>query len=651
MEHPLSKERRKQRRRWLAIGAVLGVVSFGCGSDPGSGDAIGDGGEGDFAAGGSGGGAAPTNSGSGGSGLDSGAGGAGGRSGLPPFPEADVSAFDNNPIEQLFADPSRSPWDLLPPSSQGSQGYIDSALACYAGADACATAGCEAFASCCVGTGRCTKTVEPQPLPTSLSFEQCAGLTLEDCAQREGFSADVFGQQAPILTERGLVPNGTATSEGGALLGDVVSLASRRVVVETQFALPIECGATCLQSAAVAFAVHRVPARFEGAEVGLLLSGSRGTVSLIIGGQVADSYDAGDDATVWRLVLSPSGEVVVERDGSIQGSYTFDPEALREARLALFGRNLGDDLDSAAIARLATSTEITDSPAGWTDRRPVTVLASGNVDSELAMGREPSIAKGADLTAVAFEIDGQIFVAEHEGSAVVSFLEPEPPPVVFPTEPFEAGGVGDPELVWLSDSLYVFYTAYDENGVGRIGSALISGNQAVKALDPVLEPQGDVVSYDSPTLALRDGLALMVVRATLQSGETELRAFYSPDPETGWERIVDGMLEELSRVGEPGAELTSPSLIVHNSAYQLYYSRRAGTRWSIELLVSDEMLIWRPLGEILGASGDSFDSLGAQGADALSVIDGIELLYSGQDGISFELGWARRPAPSNTALQ
>ena len=95
--------------------------------------------------------------------------------------------------------------------------------------------------------------------------------------------------------------------------------------------------------------------------------------------------------------------------------------------------------------------------------------------------------------------------------------------------------------------------------------------------------------------------------------------------------------------------MTAPSLIVHNSAYQLYYSRRSGTRWTVEVLASDELLVWRPLGEALGPSGEGFDSLGARGLDARSRLDEIDALYTGQDAVSFSLGAARRPAPSDTA--
>ena len=113
--------------------------------------------------------------------------------------------------------------------------------------------------------------------------------------------------------------------------------------------------------------------------------------------------------------------------------------------------------------------------------------------------------------------------------------------------------------------------------------------------------------------------------------------------------MVNGDLEQLTRVEDATSELTGPSLIVHNSAYQLYYGRRTGTRWAVELAVSDELLLWRPMGEVLGGSGEGFDSLGARSPDAISQPDRIDIVYSGQDGVSFHLGGASRAAPSDTA--
>jgi hypothetical protein len=204
-------------------------------------------------------------------------------------------------------------------------------------------------------------------------------------------------------------------------------------------------------------------------------------------------------------------------------------------------------------------------------------------------------------------------------------------------------------LVWLFDALYVFYTAVDGSGIGSIGSAIVTDGEAQKAPAPVLAPEGDAVSLDSPTVVVQDGLIILIVHVTRQSGATELRAYYSADPQTGWMRIVDGALESLSRIEDSALDITDPSLIVHNSAYHLYYARRSGTRWAIELATSDELLFWRPVGETLGPSGDAFDSLGARGLDARSLTDRVEAVYMGQDGVSFRLGYAARSAPSDTA--
>ena len=637
----MSQDRRNQRWGRPLLALVLAALSVGCGSSLDE--------DGTPALDGSG-GSAGTEA-AGGAVGDGGFDGAGGQDAAPSYFEAGPEAFTSNPIEQLFADPERSLGDVLGTDSESAQGYVDAATVCYAEQASCGELGCESFASCCVATGSCCAPVVAPAIPESVDFTLCAGQSVADCPAADEISTNVFGPEEPVLTERGLVPNGSPSVDGGVLLGDAVDLASTRVLIELQFSLPVGCAGTCLQSAGVAFAEGSEPGDFSGAAVGLLLSGSRERVNLIIAGQVADSFDAGDDDTLWLLELTPNGIVTVERDGLALGAYRFDAESLRQARLAIFGRNLGADVDSAAVARIGTQTELCDNPRGWTERTPVSVIVDGNLDTGLMMGAEPSVAEGPPYTAVAFELDDQLFVAEEAGFAELSLDGPSAAPALVPTEPFEAAGVGDPELFWMLDTLYLFYTAFDANGFGSIRAALISDGSALKRPAPVLAPGGEVVSYDAPTIHLRDGLLLMIARATLQSGATELRAFYSADPETGWARIVDGTLEALTRVEDPSASLTSPSLVVHNGAYQLYYARRTGTRWAIELAVSDELLLWRPLGEALGASGEGFDSMGARGPDARSLSDRIELLYMGQDGVSFQLGAVSRAAPSATALQ
>jgi len=581
-----------------------------------------------------------------------GAGGVGGRGGFQdgaggPGPEAPAQdggtvGLEDNPYELLLADPQRNPGDYFGADTLDPEDYAEAAATCYAPADACSASDCGAFASCCVDTGSCCQPLtEDLALPELLAFADCAGLTLEACA--EGANIATFGPREPLLTGRGLIPNGTATSEGGALIGEAVNLSTDRVALDVQFTLPLGCNGTCLESAGVAF-TGSMPDVFLDAAVGLLLSGSRETVSLIVGGEATDSFDAGNNDTVWSLLLSPSGSAEVQRDGILQGVYAFDSASLTGARLAVFGRNLSVADTSAALARIEIGIQRCDNPRAWTDRQPITVLVQDEPVSPL---RAPSIAGDDTTTWLALEIGDGIFVGERRaGQLVVDAV-----PVLMPSEPYEALGIGDPELVWDGAAWSLFYTARDDNGAGSIRAAVAGPSPAsfVRSEAPVLTPSADVASFDAPSVLYRDGLWVMVVRAMLASGATELRAYYTSDLQGGWARVVNGGLEPLSRVEEPTSEITSPSLIIHNSAYHLYYARRTGTRWAVELAVSDELLLWRPIGPVIGASGEGFDSLGGNGPDALSQTDRVDVVYMGQNGISFELGYASRPAPSDTA--
>jgi predicted GH43/DUF377 family glycosyl hydrolase len=609
------------------MGAVLAALSVGCGSSDGAANGL------------------PTTD-AGGGGGDAAFEGAGGQGGAGvPTADGGQSGFGDNPIEQLFANPQRSPLDFLSVDAASADGYADTARACYASPDACGTSECDAFASCCVNTGSCCEPIDDPPLPAVLDFQTCAGPTVGDCT--EGANAVTFGQLEPVINARGLVPNGTATAEGGAVIGELMNLSSERVQIDVRFSLPIGCGGTCLESAGVAFTAKQ-PGEFVDAEVGLLLSGSRHVVNLMIGNAVADSFDAGTDSTQWRLILSPDGSAQVVRDGISQGTYSFDAAALESAQFVAFGRNLSAESNSAAIAVIEVEASFCDNPRSWGERQPLSITLDGSEAPGHAFGRRPSIVDQGTRKLMAYEVDGEIFVSEE---APGEFFLSGPNPALVPTESYEALGVGDPELVWDGNFLLLFYTARDENGAGSIAMARSTENPPVfmKSDPPNLVPDGDVVSYDAPSVHYRDGLFLLVVRATLSSGATELRAFYTSDPDTGWAQVVNGGLEPLTRVDSPTSDVTDPSLIIHNSAYHLYYARRTGTRWSVELAVSDELLLWRSLGDVLGDSDANFDSLGAQSPDAVSQPDSIDIVYSGQDGVSFRLGTATRAAPLETA--
>ncbi|MGB5694202.1 MAG: hypothetical protein WBM46_00985, partial [Polyangiales bacterium] len=441
----------------------------------------------------------------------------------------------------------------------------------------------------------------------------------------------------------------TATAEGGAVIGDFVDLSSQRVQLDVRFSLPVGCSGTCLESAGVAFS-STAPGTFVDAEVGLLLSGSREVVNVMIGNAVADSFAAGTDSTQWRLILSPEGSAQVLRDGVSQGTFAFDAAALQEARFVVFGRNLGAASTSAAIASIEVASSFCDNPRSWMSRTSVSVTLDGSDVLGHELGRAPSIVDQAGMLRVAYEVDGEIFVAARQTPAELSLDDLSP--ALAATEPYEALGIADPELVWDGSFLYLFYTARDGSGTGSIGAAVSTQEPPVfvKRGAPILVPEGEVLSYDAPSALYRDGLWLLIARAKLSNGTTELRAFYASDVETGWARVINGGLEQLTRSDGPASDITDPSLIIHNSAYQLYYARRTGTRWVVELAVSDELLLWRAVGLVLAESGTGFESLGARSPDGLSQPDRVDLVYSGQDGLAFRLGAASRAAPSDTAL-
>ncbi|MFW2387121.1 MAG: hypothetical protein ACN4G0_02215 [Polyangiales bacterium] len=631
----MSRNRKHQHWKWLPLAAALALFSAGCGAsdDAGSAGLAGSGG-------------AAGSAGSGGSGGDAGEAGAGGAT-LDNGP----SGVIDNPVDQLFADPERNAGDALGlnTDSESAQAYADAARACYADAASCSESQCQAFASCCANTGACCELiVDDPPLPPVLDFQSCAGDTAPGCAEAASSDAVAFNQLEPFISPRGLVPGGNASAEGGVIIGEPVNIASQRIRLEVQFSLPIGCDASCLETAGVAF-TSSAPGAFVEAEVGLLLSGSREVVNLMIGNQVADSFYAAPGTTRWSLVLSPAGVVDLFRDDEPRGRYPFDAAALDEAQLVAYGRNLSAPAESAAIASIRTELAYCDNPSAWVDRVPSVVTNQGAPSPFHTAGRQPSIVSHQGNTLVAFELDRQIFLAFRDAPEVLNL--PDPAPVLAPSEPYEAMGVGDPELVSAGDFLVLFYTARGESGAGSIGAAVAVQDELVFANGdgPILAPSGEVVSFDAPSVVFRDGLWLMVVRASLASGATELQAYYTADPEGPWERVVNGGLEGLTRIEDPTGELTDPSLIVHNSAYQLYYGRRSGTRWAVEVAYSDELLLWRALGESLGGTNQGFDSMGARSPDAISRGDRIDIVYSGQDGVTFRLGSASRTAPSSSA--
>ena len=638
----MSRKGEQFRYPWLGLGLGL-MLAIGAGS----GCAEGSGEDPTFLDGG-GGGSGEDSSGDGGTAGNVGAGGGGGRGGGGGG-EGGSPTIDGLLLSvELFASPERAPFDPTQPvPPQGANQYAAQATGCYE--QACTNPECTSLAACCIENASCCSRELNPLLPPAIDFAACDGLGVAACAQDAVSTSSTFGPEEPTITARGLIPGGDLSADGGAIVGEPVDLATRTLDLTVQFGRPVGCGPSCLESVGVTL-TESSPSAFVDAELGLLLSGARDEVNLMIGGNVAESFAAQSDGARWGLSASPNGTVVVRRDGVELTERTFDPDRLRSARLVVFGRNLSEPARSATVTSLETVVSLCDVPRAWEVRAPVTILDGGQEVPAESFGRQPSIETDGLQTRIAYAIEGEIAWGLQQEGAPEEFELSELGQALVPTEAHDSGGAQDPELVWDGAQWHLFYTAEDDRGLRTIGHATAGPSDSTFVADDVPTLVGVEVNLESPTVHFRDGLWILIARAVqLSDGATELQAYYATDLGVGWSRIGGGQLELLTRVTDPTEEIAEPSLIVHNSAYQLYYARRVGTRWAVELLSSDEMLLWRSLGQVLAEGEASFDSLGARAPDALSEGNRIDLAYEGQDGISFRLGLASRPAPAESA--
>jgi predicted GH43/DUF377 family glycosyl hydrolase len=389
----------------------------------------------------------------------------------------------------------------------------------------------------------------------------------------------------------------------------------------------------------------------------LRLSGSRAELSFVIGDEVVQRFELPEGGRqVWALVMRPDGTAEAIRDG---GAVARSPVAsLGPARVVVYGRNRNPMASSplgARITNLSVSASLCDMPTAWSARGELSLRGTaGSFDVDDAEG--PSVAYDDEETLfLAYASDGEIFVGRRSGVSPTEVEVANGPdvPALRPTHDFEMGGLSDPELVWNDGAWVLFYTATDASGRRRIGQATSDDGVTFTAIGtPVLEPDGTVEELESPTVVIHfSGTWLMIARATDDAGRTFLAPFHSGNQGLDWNKIpADSLDAVMGATGRFDAdEVASPSLIEHNGAWQLYYAGRRGTRWSIGLVLSDDLLYWRRANDgrpVLSRSSNGFDRLGVTGPDAHArdSIDEVELFYVGTDGLRDRPGSTRREA-------
>ncbi|UJR79294.1 hypothetical protein [Sandaracinus amylolyticus] len=546
----------------------------------------------------------------------------------------------------------------------------------FAGLD-CADPACGAAAVCCVGVASdacCTATLPGAALP---SLDACAGSAASSCAALAG--AGIFGSPEPVVDAAGaLVPNGGEAGDSGLVLPGEVRPQTARVTLRARIAAPTSCDG-CIDAIAISLATDDAIGPSVRGVTGLLVSGSRGDVSLLVGGAVAWTTPLPDDAPHdYELTIEPSGVVSLRSDapGILEARVA---AALPDAalRVVVHGRTTNRGAASDPPARLV-SLAIESSGCDMPDAlvRAASPLASGgSVPWVAGSERAPSIARpeGAldSATRLAFAAGGAIWLARPDGAGTFAPLESGP--VVSPNDqlPF---GLRDPHLVPLEDRWLLLATALDaerrrrvvriEGGAGWADTFDLGTMRDLVAL-PIADPAGDVIELDGAS-AVRVGADLYVAARAIRAGGASaivlLRAGSEADGAfelgdvcgTGCGSIAERGAIEVHAAREHDArafdhdEVAAPALVRQGGVYRLYYAGRRGTRWSIGLLVSLDLRFFREGNEgapVLTPSGQGADALGVLDPEAWIDGDTFVLLHAASDGVRTALRQATQPAP------
>lgn len=541
----------------------------------------------------------------------------------------------------LPADPARfAPFLAAAPAAFGP--LQDDAPApwttCYTSPNGCASTPCNLLATCCVATGDCAALQLDGQLPDALLFTGCAsGASALTCLAGQPLAP--IGSSTPTVEAGGLRPSGSATQEGGVLVGQPVDLRVDRVELSVVFVPPVACpNNSCLESAGVSLArPEELALGVVNVLVGLLYSPSRGDVSLVVGGQLRASWLLPDPDVTFTLELHPSGVVRVHRDEELLTSaFTFSPRA--GAQVVLHGRN--SELQGARVRSLHALQYRSEAPAVFGARTALTLTAPVDVDPWEP--RDPTVVEHEGRIYVVVENDGALYRGELVGTTATFDSAHR---VVVDTGREDA--LLTPSLlVRPGGETFLVYAAELEDGT-RVIRARHGVDGPLGALPDQLAvaspPDGE--SLDDPSVIEHRGRVLLLVRHRAVSGETELELWRSPADAVSTLRDLApapaSNLGTLTRVvAERSAQeqLRAPHLSVRGGTYRVHVERRVGTRSVIEVLVGDELRAFRHLGEALSPRTGTPDALGVGSPSALQAPSGVEALYYvGRDGLAVRL--------------
>lgn len=396
-------------------------------------------------------------------------------------------------------------------------------------------------------------------------------------------------------------------------------------------------------------------------DIGVVVSATRGDVSLIVGSRIVSARAMADEVDSYALSIEPSGSVTLTayREGLLVSSETQSITLdLPSGRVipVLFGRVTNDEVGAASITAFSVARSVCDIPAALARADSLTFVGGDTFDAHTVS--DPSVILHGDITRIAFAARARagnsarsLFVGTLDGNVVRDAFA-----VIMTANLTGLGTINDlsgPDIVARADGRIDMHFAYRVGDIWDV--ALARDVLGKRSIVPVTTPTG---SFDDPTLL---GAAL-IVRSHVDGGtrfvrldaNTEDGAFSQASVCGTNVSCAPGAMESafiLKNSGEEIAfdrdEIRSAAVVQTDSTTRVYYAGRRGTRWSIGMLQSNGAgFYFRSTNEgeaLLTGSGSGSDALSVSTPTAWVDGDMLHLVYAGSDGVNWTLLRASQP--------
>jgi hypothetical protein len=554
-----------------------------------------------------------------------------------------------------------------PPEGSPEGDLAEYANACLDGRDQdgnhdvdCADPSCGAAPSCCVGSTTelcCTGVVSP----VTLAFDACDDTS---CAPLDGLVR--FGSPGPIAVDHAIAPIADVAADSGAISPLDVDPRAGLVTLSASIAVP--SATTAIDAVAFGLTTSTEGAARMSSIVAVVVSASRGDVTLLVGGEIAGAFAAPTDGDfhTYAVTVGPTGDVHVSSDGGALDAHVALPAQPLHA--VVFGRatNPGSTTTTqpARLRSLEVAQRGCDAPTALSrasdalsivDHTSAAVLSGLTAPSVATRGSEvllafaaPSMGGGAPLA---------IFIATKDGAG--GFAVENNAPVVQPVvSGMSDASLTDPVLRDDGDHWTLFATQ-QSGGTSELVMSVGGADHALVFSPPSVISVTGLTGLDSP--APIPGSTDRIVARHGTDAESELvlleltdlaSGAYAPEADLcgaddtcgearGFQRILAARALTFSFDAD---EVRSPSVILVNHVYRLYYAGRRGSRWSIGMLIAADLGFWRAGNgglPVLDPDGAGFDAVSVSEPSVVEEDGVLSLYYLGSDGVDRALGVSR----------